>query len=66
MKIEERGSYRHARQDHAFFLRCENVPLREIASRLGLASKEGARANAENAARRLNRALRHTKMVVTR
>lgn len=36
------NTYWHARQEHAFLLRCEGLKLREIAQRFGI-SKERAR-----------------------
>lgn len=56
-------AWSHARDEHVFLLRCEGVPLRDIAVRLGI-SRARTTALSERHAGRLRKALRQTKFTI--
>jgi DNA primase len=54
--------YKAAREEHALLLRCEGLILDRIAERFGFTTRESARQLVARGGRRLNHAMRRTKI----
>lgn len=62
-EVKARNQLRAARKEHAMLLRCEGLSFGQVAKRLGV-SRARAAVMSENAAQKLNWAMRRTKLRV--